>query len=60
MDDLNFYEVHLYEQGSDVLTRFLCKATDHAHAREQAIKHYPNCMISNIYLEKQDETSTRC
>ena len=56
MDDLKFYEVHLYEQGSGVLTRFLCKAEDQAHAREQAIKYYPNCTVNNSYLEKQDET----
>ena len=56
MDDLKFYEVLLFELDSDVLTRFLCKAVDHAHAREQAVKYYPNCTINNSYLEKQDET----
>ena len=58
MNDLKFYEVFLFPQGSDVLTHFLCKARDHGHAWEQAVNAYPHCMITNVYLESQDETPT--
>ena len=59
MNDLKFYEVLLFPQGSDVLTHFLCKARDHGHAWEQAVNAYPHCTITNVYLENQDETPTR-
>lgn len=59
MNDLKSYEVLLFQQGSLVLTNFLCKARDHGHAWEQAVNAYPNCTITNVYLENRNETPTR-